>query len=113
VSASAYATAVHANGSKVVVLSVPVSPMNIGAHPAAIAAIHAAPPRPPRSRVNATVSQTSPPAARTAGSRSSHVCAPSAYVPAASSGTNGGWSTYPNAGWRPHTMKYSSSRKTS
>ncbi len=100
-----YATNVQHSGSNDVVLSVAVRPRNIGANAVAAPAITVAPRPPPNRRTNAHVTRTSAAAASTTGRRSSHVWWPRPYIVAASSGTSGGWSTYPNAGWRPQTMK--------
>ena len=91
-SAMQYAHAVHAMGSKVVVVRMAVRPMSAGAMDAAIAAMTAEAVLPPRRRAKSAARGTSAVAAMTAGSRSSHAVIPYICVAAAMSGTSGGWS---------------------
>ena len=86
------AQAVQTSGSKVDVVSIPVSPIRAGEMATAIAAKIAEPRVPPNKRAIPAVSGTSTAAATAAGTRSSQTCSPNTCVAAASKGTKGGWS---------------------
>jgi hypothetical protein len=77
---------------------VDVSPASAGESAAAAAASSIARRVGLNNRASAADMGTSAAAARTAGSRASQTRWPPNWVAAASSGTSGGWSTYPKAG---------------
>ncbi len=81
-----------------------VSAVSAGEMATQMAAITQADLPPPSSRVKLAVIGTRAAAARAAGRRSSQTSTPKSCVAAAMRGTSGGWSAYPNAGWRPQTM---------